>query len=646
MKYHDHGYVSGDPRVRPAAGSGLSRTEDIPDTMDVLIVGSGPAGMVTAAQLSQFPDITTRIIERREGRLEFGQADGINSRSVETFQSFGFAERITKEAGRIVETAFWSPDPDNPANIVRTGRDPYDAGGMSEFPSLVVNQARVLDYFAEFMAIAPTRMKPDYGVEFLGLEIEDEAEYPVAVTLQYTAGEREGQQRTVRAKFVVGADGARSRVRHSIGRVMSGNEANHAWGVIDALAVTDFPDVRCESIIQSHGGGNILLIPREGGYMFRLYVDLGAVADGRATTIRSTPVEEIVKRANEILHPYTIDLRSVGWHSVYVVAQRLTDHFDDVDPEDRGSRVPRVFIAGDACHTHSAKAGLGMNVSIQDGFNLGWKLAHVLEGRSPAALLDTYSAERQMIAKNLIDFDQEYSALMASRKEDLPDPGYLEAFHAQTGEFMAGFMTPYTRSMLTSTAEHQDLARGYPIGRRFHSAMATRVCDANPLEIGHEALADGRWRLYVFADGAAPGEESPTTALAAWLAHSPDSPVVFSTPEGADMNARFDIKVIYQQEYTSVDIARVPEVFKPAVGPFGLRDYEYVFAATPDRDIFDEREIDRDGAIVVVRPDQYVAKVLPLTATTELSEFFRRVMPGHRVAAPGREAGAAASLVG
>lgn len=106
MQFHHHGYVSGDPRVEPAAGVGINRPSALPDEVDVLIVGTGPAGMLTAAQLAQFPGVTTRIIERRPGRLAIGQADGIQARSVETFQAFGFAERITAEAYRITEMAF------------------------------------------------------------------------------------------------------------------------------------------------------------------------------------------------------------------------------------------------------------------------------------------------------------------------------------------------------------------------------------------------------------------------------------------------------------------------------------------------------------------------------------------------------------
>ncbi|KQR62296.1 phenol 2-monooxygenase [Arthrobacter sp. Leaf337] len=624
MHFHHHGYVSGDPRVQPAAGVGINRPEQLPDEVDVLIVGTGPAGMLTAAQLSQFPGITTRIVERRPGRLEIGQADGIQARSVETFQAFGFAERIIAEAYRITEMAFWKPDPQNPANIVRAARTLDDPHGISEFPHLIVNQARVLDYFAEVMANAPTRMTPDYGYEFRALQV-GEGEYPVAVTLVHTSGADEGRERVVRAKYVVGADGARSKVRDSIGCTMAGDQANHAWGVMDVLANTDFPDIRLKCAIQSHDGGSILLIPREGGHLFRMYVDLGEVAADDRGAVRKTSIEQIIAKANAIVHPYKVDVRNVAWHSVYEVGHRLTDRFDDVRPEELGTRTPRVFITGDACHTHSAKAGQGMNVSMQDGFNIGWKLGHVLEGRSPETLLSTYSAERQVIAKNLIDFDKEWSTLMAKKPEEFASPSELEDFYVSTAEFPAGFMTQYVPSMLIGEPAHQELAAGFTIGKRFKSAPAVRVCDTNPLQLGHQASADGRWRIYVFADGAAPGQQSPTADLAEWLATAPDSPLA-ATPSGADPDAWFDVKVIYQQDHTNIDINTVPAVFKPQVGPFKLTYLEKVYGTIPASDIFELRGIDRGGVMVVVRPDQYVANVLPLTATAELAAFFAPIL--------------------
>jgi phenol 2-monooxygenase len=623
MQFHHHGYVTADPRVLPAAGVGLDRPEELPDEVDVLIVGSGPAGVIAAAQLTQFPTVTTRLIERRPGRLEMGQADGIQARSTETFQAFGFAERIAAEAYRITEMAFWKPDPQDPHRIVRTARPPDDDRGVSEFPHLIVNQARVLDYFLETAANGPARIRPDYGYELVDLKVADDGDRPVTVTLRYTAGPLEGHERTVRARYVVGCDGAHSTVRRAIGCTALGDKANHAWGVMDVLAVTDFPDVRTKCAIQSHDGGSILLIPREGGYLVRWYVDLGEVPPEGSAAVKDTPLDEVIARANAIIHPYTLDVRDVPWHSVYEVGHRVTDRFDDVPVELAGTRTPRVFIAGDACHTHSAKAGQGMNVSMQDGWNLAWKLGHVLTGRAPESLLATYSAERQVVAQKLIDFDREWSRLMAARPEDLPDPTYLEDFYVQTSEFMFGFLTEYQPSSIVAGTEHQHLATGFPVGKRFKSAPVERVCDGNPVHLGHHHRADGRWRVYAFADSPAAGQPSALADWARWLETDPASPLLRHTPPDGDPDAVLDVKVIYQQGHLAMNnVAHVPPVFLPRKGPFALIDYEKVYATDPRDDIFEARGIDRDGVVVVVRPDQYVAAVLPLTATEELAAFF------------------------
>ncbi|MFF9494396.1 FAD-dependent monooxygenase [Streptomyces flaveolus] len=625
MQFHHHGYVSGDPRVHPASGTGLNRPDALPDEVDVLVVGTGPAGMITAAQLSQFPGITTRIIERRAGRLQTGHADGLQARSVETFQAFGFADRLAAEAHHVTEFAFWQPDPDDPTRITRAGRSPDDPKGLSEFPHILVNQARVLDYFAEFMANSPCRMRPDFGVEYVSHQVIPGSDHPVIVELTYSEGEFTGETFQVRAKYLVGADGAHSRVRQSIGCRFKGHSANHAWGVLDILADTDFPDIRLLSTIQSSSGGNMMVIPREGGFLFRLYVDLGEVPADDAGKVRATPVEAVIEKAAAILHPYSLDVKKVAWFSVYEVGHRLADQFDDVPPEETGERLPRVFILGDACHTHSAKGGQGMNVSLQDGFNLGWKLGHVLDGRAPESLLTTYGAERKVIAKNLIDFDKAWSSMMAKKADEFADAAELPEYFKSTEEFRTGFRTRYPPSPIVGRPTYQHLAKGFPIGQRFASARVRRVADTNPVHLGHHATADGRWRIYVFADRAAPGDDdSAVVALAEWLTSSPDSPFA-GLPEGVRPDDRFDLKVVYQQDHHAIELSQVPEVFKPRVGPFALADLERIHATIPEDDIFEARAIDRGGAVVVVRPDQYVAHAMPLEATDELAGFFARL---------------------
>lgn len=623
MHFHHNGYVSIDPRVEFPAGYGENRSEELPNEMDVLIVGSGPAGMIAAAQLSQFPDVNTRLIERRDGRLPLGQADGIQARSVETFQAFEFAEELIREAYHLTEMCFWKPDPQNPQNIIRTARTPDDPNNISEFPHLIVNQARVLDYFREFAERSPGRITPDYGIEFLSLDIDKDGtnEYPVSVHLRYVAGERAGEERTVCAKYVVGCDGARSGVRKSIGRTLTGMSANHAWGVMDVLANTDFPDMHTKCAISSQHG-SILHIPREGGHLVRMYIDLGEVPEDDNHRVRETTIEQIIDRANAILTPYSLDVKQVAWHSVYEVGHRLTDHFDDVNPDDRGAVCPRVFITGDACHTHSAKAGQGMNVSMQDGWNIAWKLGQVLSGRAPSSLLDTYSGERQEIAKNLIDFDKEWSTLMATPADQLPDPAYLENFYVKTAEFPAGFMTEYQPSMITSTAEHQNLATGFLIGKRFRSAEVMRRLDAYVRHLGHEHKADGRYRLYVFADDAPVQEKSTVDALAEKLLHDPRSPFVQFRKEGDDISTLIEPNVIYQSEYTTFTCPEVPEIFRPPVGELGLDYWEKIYSVIPENNIFDVRGISKDGTVVIVRPDQYVAAVLPLNDFEGICAYF------------------------
>ncbi|KQY96933.1 phenol 2-monooxygenase [Microbacterium sp. Root53] len=633
MQFFQDGYHGGDPTIAPAAPAHW--TPGLPDEVDVLIVGTGPAGLVLAAQLARFPGIRTRIVERRTGRLLRGQADGVACRSVEMLQAFGVARRLLEESYWVNETIMWQPDPDDRSRIVRTSRVQDVEDGLSEMPHVIMNQARVHDYLLDAMKAQPSRLEPDYGWAFEGLEVDDDDDRPVRVTLAHVDGQGPtGRTRTIRARYVVGADGARSAMRKAIDRSLSGDAANHAWGVMDVLADTDFPDLRFKTMIQSAGKGSILIIPREGGRLARLYVDLGTVTEESRERVRAMSAEELVEVANGVLHPYTLDVRETVWFSVYEVAQRIADGFDDA--AGRG-RTPRVFIAGDACHTHSAKAGQGMNVSMQDAYNLGWKLAAVLEGRAPATLLETYDAERRPIAQELIDFDREWSAMLAQPAKDPAhperggiSPEELARYWMRQGRYTAGVAARYTASTLTGTDEHQHLATGFEIGTRFHSAPVVRVGDGRLMELGHAHEADGRWRLYAFADA----DETRLRALCDWLETDPASPVVRTRRDGDDVDAVFDVRGVLQAHLHDIDFAGLPDILRPHTGRLGLVDYEKAFTAAPvgsavtaGIDVYRDRGVDRaSGALVVVRPDQFVAHVLPLDAHDELAAFFEGIL--------------------
>lgn len=635
MQFHLDGFEPGDPEIFDPAQRqpGPGDPGRLPNNVDVLIVGCGPAGLTLAAQLSAFPDIKTCIVEQKPGPLLRGQADGIACRTMEMFEAFGFSARVLKEACWINETRFWKPDVEQPDHIVRSGWVQDTEDGLSEFPHVVLNQARVHDFYLDIMSKSPTKLEPHYSRRLIDLQIGSRAtgpdhadSYPVTARLERIDHAHEGQIETIKARYVVGCDGARSTVRRSIGLALHGDSANHAWGVMDVLALTDFPDVRFKALIQSANDGSMIIIPREGGYLFRLYIELDRLDAGERVSNRNITSDDLIAAARRIFSPYILDVKQVPWWSVYEIGQRLCDRFDDASA-DEPERVPRIFIAGDACHTHSPKAGQGMNVSMQDGFNLGWKLASVLRKRCIPRLLCSYSMERQAVARDLIEFDREWAALLASSKGF--DPVETQRYFVRHGRYTAGTAARYSPSILTAEGTYQHLARGLEIGMRFHSAPVIRVADAKPVHLGHTVKADSRWRIFAFADEKTIASNSGLRALCGFLADADESPVRRYTPSGDDIDSVIDVRAVFQQDHHTLDLQEMPRLLIPQKGRLGLRDYEKIFCADPrsGQDIFTLRGIDRDrGCMVIVRPDQYIAHILPLDGYKKLTAFFEGFM--------------------
>ncbi|EGI77614.1 FAD-binding monooxygenase [Hylemonella gracilis] len=643
MQFHLDGFRAGDPHIHPASPLALPHTEAVPAQVDVLIVGCGPAGLTLATQLAAFPEIRTAIVEQKDGPLEKGQADGIACRTMEMFEAFNFSERVLKEACWINEVTFWKPDPQRPDRIVRHGRVQDTEDGLSEFPHVVLNQARVHDFYLETMRHSPSRLEPHYGRKLLEVTVDDQAvDYPVTVTLERVDAAHAGQRETVRARYVVGCDGARSATRAAIGRELVGEAAHQAWGVMDVLPLTDFPDIRHKVAIQSNEG-SLMIIPREGGHLVRFYVEMDKLGEDERVAQKQITVEQLIGAAQRIFQPHTLEVKEVAWWSVYEIGHRICDKYDDVPAGREAVQLPRVFIAGDACHTHSPKAGQGMNFSMQDTFNLGWKLAAVLRGLCPPSLLHSYNAERQTVGQQLIDFDREWAKMISEKPASEEagggpgqggvDPKEFQSYFERHLRFTAGMGTKYSASLICGDGAHQALATGFEVGTRFHSAEVLRITDAKVVHLGHAGKADGRWRLYAFAgQNDAVDDKNGVRALCRFLETSPDSPVRKFTPAGQDPDAVFDLRAIFQPSHRDLAIETMPALLWPRKGHHGLRDYEKLFSAQikpgrPAPDIFDLRGVDRaQGALVVVRPDQYIALVLPLAAHAQLASFFAGFM--------------------
>src|SRR4051794_10076307 len=220
MQFYLNGFRPGDPHISEAdvrhQAAGIM--DEFPTRVDVLIVGCGPTGLTLAAQLATFPEITTRIVEQKSNRLFIGQADGIACRTMEMFEAFGFADRVMQEAYWVNEFAFWKPDETRRGALLRSNRIQDVEDGLSEFPHVVLNQARVHDFYLDVMRDSPTRLAPNYARRLLDLTIPSDApDAPVSVRLECLDPGHQGEVETVSARFVVGCDGAHSAVRRSLG---------------------------------------------------------------------------------------------------------------------------------------------------------------------------------------------------------------------------------------------------------------------------------------------------------------------------------------------------------------------------------------------------------------------------------------------
>jgi phenol 2-monooxygenase (NADPH) len=621
MQFHTNGFHAGNPDISKVAVGYEGKQSSLPQKLDVLIIGSGPAGLTLAAQLATYPQISTRIIEQKDGPMILGQADGVSCRSMEMFDAFGFSEQVLKEGYWVNETNFWMPDEKNSNNITRNARVQDVKDGLSEMPHIVLNQGRIHDMYIDVMRNSPTRLEVDYECKLISLEINQPGEYPIHAII-----EEKGVLKTVQARYIAGCDGARSLVRKAIGRELKGDREGQAWGVMDVLPSTNFPDIRFKNIIKSAESGNILLIPREGGHLVRIYVELDKLKERGDS--KNITLDRLIEASKKIFHPYSFDVKETAWWSVYEVGHSVTDKFDDVPENEIENRFPHVFIAGDACHTHSAKAGQGMNVSMGDTFNLGWKLISVLTGKAHKKLLHTYSAERQAVAQGLIDYDHKWARVMSAPINGKNSVNVKEHF-IEGGNFTAGLSVKYEPSILTGDSTYQNLASGFEIGTRFHSAPVIRLGDAKLVHLGQTVKADTKWRLYAFADNSNPmKEDSALYRLCDYLENSAQSPIIKHTAKGDDIDSVISVYGILQQRHHNVEFEELPSLLKPLVGRYALKDYEKIYCPDfkNDNDIFDMRGINRDkGCIVIVRPDQYVAHILPLDAYEELEKFFSEI---------------------
>lgn len=608
-----------------------------PREADVLIVGCGPAGLLLAAQLAQMPDISTLIVDEKLGPLQLGQADGVSGRSLEIFQALNFSEKVLKEAYYLHAITFWSSTEDEPEKIIRRYKKPDGRTAYSQFPHVVLNQARIHDFLLERMACSAAQLQPHYGLKLTDLSVtyesSDTCQHPVTASFE-TAEPRKTESHSISAKYLVGCDGARSSVRQAMGLTLQGDAANKSWGVMDLLVTTDFPDIRMKSVIQSHGHGNVMIIPREGNHLVRIYVELDELGQHERVSDRKIDVQTLINTTQRVLAPYQFEVKQVVWWSVYEIGQRIATHFDDRHQITGSHCHPRCYIAGDACHTHSPKAGQGMNVSMHDAFNLGWKLAAVLRNQSPPSLLKTYSDERHSVAQELIDFDRELT-----RHFSRSDPSAVSATSTlqeallKADGYVSGTLTKYQPSMIVDSFGDSSHTGKLSLGSRLPSAPVLRLSDARPMQLSEALPADGRWRIVLFADQHPPSSKaSKAIQLVRQLSERSDSPIGQFTPPNANIDSVIEILAVFQQNYDVIEFHHLPDLLWPLKGDLSLRDYSKVFCCdqAENNALATFHADSKLGCVAVVRPDQHLAALYDLADYRQLADFFSRfMMPGN-----------------
>lgn len=252
------------------------------------------------------------------------------------------------------------------------------------------------------------------------------------------------------------------------------------WGVLDGEIETDFPDIWSKTLVYSQEHGSILIIPRERN-MTRFYIELKS---GMKEDKKILGQEYIMARAKEIMAPFNLEWKYIEWFGRYQIGQRVASRFCDSHH--------RAFLAGDASHTHSPKAAQGMNTSMHDAWNIGWKLNFAVRGLAKPPLLESYEGERRKIALDLVNFDYEHANQIAGG-----DAVTLAENFKTNVRFISGIGAEYGENAINMMESQTWLLGEAKPGCLLPPAKVTRYLDSNPVDIQLDIPMLGQFRIYL-----------------------------------------------------------------------------------------------------------------------------------------------------
>ncbi|KAJ5577620.1 uncharacterized protein N7459_006584 [Penicillium hispanicum] len=593
-------------RESAAEDAALNRKEE---NVDLLIVGAGPAGLTAACWATQY-DMFTRIIDRKGGRTPTGHADGLQSRTLEILESFGIVDPILKQGVHDVDTCHWATNSKTGA-IERVKRYETRPEQRSRFGQILLNQGvieQVLnDYLHSKAAVTVEWDKEAETLQFSTATDDDAQRFPVTVVVKGSEGDE-----IIHARYLVACDGAHSWARDQLDVSADTVSEDSTWGVLDIIPITNFPDIRRSCSIDSQPHGSIMTVPRE-NRLVRFYIHLREMEEAAMQHPSCSP-QAMLEMAKKIMKPYDLAYEYCDWWSTYPIGRRLVRQYRPHE---------RVFLAGDAAHTHSPKGGQGMNVSIQDTYNLIWKLGAVITNGADPMILETYDTERRPVAKQLMDLDSRLVQAYEKNDEDLSS-GIYEVREQYAG-FMAGIDVTYPASTLVAEKETGDstLASNIKLGMRLPSFPVVYQCDGVSAHLVQSLASDGAWRLLVFPGDLRQPEK--VHALARFAETFSKRSHIAHLQQMHSQEWRcpvIDLLLIQSSPRGAVDLLDLPELFHPFDDSMGW-DYWKVFADDHDQ-AYAGYGIDKGGpgCLVLCRPDQHVAWIGRVEDIAGLDSYF------------------------
>jgi 2-polyprenyl-6-methoxyphenol hydroxylase-like FAD-dependent oxidoreductase len=338
--------------------------------VDVLIVGAGPSGLVLALWLDKL-GVTLRLIDKTAEPGTTSRALAVQARTLELYRLLDLTDTVLEQGYRTAAVNLWTEG----RHRARISLEAVGAG-ITRYPVLEIYPQ---DQHERLLVdrLAARGIRVERQTELLGFE--DRGDH---VTAQIRTSD--GRTEQCEASFIVGCDGAHSIVRKIMGIGFPGGTYPQLFYVADIEGTG--PAMNGELNVDLDESDILAVFPMAQAGRVRL---VGTIRDERAETEQTLRFDDVSNRA---INNLKIEVGTVNWFSTYRVHHRVAEHFHH----------GRAFLVGDAGHIHSPAGGQGMNTGIGDAFNLGWKLAAVVQARATDALLDTYEAERIKFAQKLV----------------------------------------------------------------------------------------------------------------------------------------------------------------------------------------------------------------------------------------------------